>query len=107
MIYHTHGGGMFSGDHRIVLDPLLDEAQALGATLVSVAYRLAPEHPHPAPLDDVHAGLLWTVEHAAELGIDPDRIIAAGTSAGGGLTAALALTLRDTGGPRLLGTPDE
>nr|WP_285597377.1 alpha/beta hydrolase fold domain-containing protein [Kineosporia sp. NBRC 101731] len=98
---------MFSGDHRIVLDPLLDEAQALGATLVSVAYRLAPEHPHPAPLDDVHAGLLWTVEHAAELGIDPDRIIAAGTSAGGGLTAALALTLRDTGGPRLLGTPDE
>nr|WP_269327753.1 alpha/beta hydrolase [Kineosporia mesophila] len=103
VIYHTHGGGLFSGDHRIVLDPLLDEAEALGATLVSVAYRLAPEHPHPAPVDDVHAGLLWTVEHAAELGLDPDRIIAAGTSAGGGLTAALALTLRDAGGPRLLG----
>ncbi len=102
-IYHTHAGGMFSGDHRIVLDPWLDEVEALGVTLVSVAYRLAPEHPYPAQIDDVTAGLRWTVEHAAELEIDPDRIIAAGTSAGGGLTAALALTLRDTGGPRLLG----
>jgi acetyl esterase/lipase len=102
-IYHTHAGGMFSGDHRIVLDPLLDEVEALGVTLVSVAYRLAPEHPYPAPINDVHAGLLWTVEHATELGIDRDRIIAAGTSAGGGLTAALALMLRDTSGPRLLG----
>lgn len=103
MIYHTHGGGMFSGDHRVGLDPLLEEAERFGAALVSVRYRLAPEHPHPAPIDDVYAGLLWTVEHADELGLDPERIVIAGTSAGGGLTAALALTVRDKGGPRLLG----
>jgi acetyl esterase/lipase len=101
-IYHTHGGGMFSGDHRAGLDPLLDVAGLLGITLVSVGYRLAPEHPHPAPIDDVYAGLLWTAGHAAELGVDPERIVVAGTSAGGGLTAALALTVRDKGGPRLL-----
>jgi acetyl esterase/lipase len=61
------------------------------------------EHPHPAPIDDVYAGLLWTADHAAELGIDSERIVVAGTSAGGGLTASLALTVRDKGGPRLLG----
>jgi acetyl esterase/lipase len=103
VIYHTHGGGMFSGDHRTGLDSLLDAAGLFGAALVSVGYRLAPEHPHPAPVDDVYAGLLWTAGHATELGLDPDRIVVAGTSAGGGLTAALALTVRDKGGPRLLG----
>jgi acetyl esterase/lipase len=103
VIYHTHGGGMFSGDHRAGLDPLLDVAELLGITLVSVGYRLAPEHPHPAPVDDVYAGLLWTAGHAAEFGADPERIVVAGASAGGGLTAALALTVRDKGGPRLLG----
>ncbi|TQS43989.1 alpha/beta hydrolase [Cryptosporangium phraense] len=102
-IYHTHGGGMFSGDHRIGLEVLLDEADSLGAALVSVGYRLAPEHPHPAPIDDVYAGLLWTAGRAGELGLDPDRVVIAGTSAGGGLTAALALTVRDRGGPRVLG----
>lgn len=103
VIYYVHGGGMFSGDHRAALDSLLDVAELLGMTLVSVGYRLAPEHPHPAPVDDVYARLLWTASHAAELGMDPERIVAAGTSAGGGLTAALALTIRDKGGPRLLG----
>ena len=102
-IYHTHGGGMFSGDHRLDLDPLLDMAESFGATLVSVGYRLAPEHPYPAPIEDVYGGLLWIAEHTAELGLDPERIVVAGTSAGGGLTAALALTVRDKGGPRLLG----
>lgn len=94
---------MFSGNHRAGLDPLLDVAELLGITLVSVGYRLAPEHPHPAPVDDVYAGLLWTAGHAAEFGADPERIVVAGASAGGGLTAALALTVRDKGGPRLLG----
>ncbi|GAA2515779.1 alpha/beta hydrolase [Winogradskya humida] len=102
-IYHTHGGGMFTGDHRIGLGDLLGTADRFGATLLSVGYRLAPENPYPAPIDDVYAGLLWTAEHGDELGIDPQRIIAAGTSAGGGLTAALALRVRDQGGPRLLG----
>ncbi|MEY9845261.1 acetyl esterase/lipase [Streptacidiphilus sp. BW17] len=103
VLYYSHGGGTFCGDHRIALDPMLDTAELLGATLVSVRYRLTPEHPHPAPIDDVYAGLLWTAEHAAELGIDPERIVVAGPSAGGGLSAALALTVRDKGGPRLRG----
>jgi acetyl esterase/lipase len=103
VIYYTHGGGMFSGDHRLGLDPMLDMAEQFGAVLVSVGYRLAPEHPHPAPIDDVYAGLLWTAAHAVELGLDPARIVIAGASAGGGLTAALALTVRDKGGPRPLG----
>jgi acetyl esterase/lipase len=102
-IYHTHGGGMFSGDHRVGLGALLDEADPLGAALVSVGYRLAPEHPHPAPIDDVHTGLEWATAHAVELGLDPERVVIAGTSAGGGLTAALALTVRDHCGPQPLG----
>jgi acetyl esterase/lipase len=102
-IYFVHGGGMFSGDHRFGLDWLLDTAEVFGATLMSVCYRLAPEHPHPAPIDDVYGGLLWTAAHAAELGLDPERIVIAGTSAGGALAAALALTVRDQGGPRLRG----
>jgi acetyl esterase/lipase len=104
-VYYAHGGGMFAGDHRhrINLDPLLDEAEAFGATVVSVGYRLAPENPHPAPIDDVYAGLLGIADNASELGLDPERIVVAGTSAGGGLAAALALTVRDKGGPRLLG----
>ncbi|MFK0175284.1 alpha/beta hydrolase [Streptomyces xanthochromogenes] len=104
-IYFMHGGGYFTGDprHLFFLEPLLDEAERFGATLISVGYRLAPEHPHPAPLDDVYAGLLWTSEHADELGVDADRIIVAGTSAGGGLAAALSLLVRDRGGPRLAG----
>jgi acetyl esterase/lipase len=100
VLYYTHGGGMFSGDPRVDLGPLLDEAEAFGAALVSVGYRLAPEHPYPAQIDDVRAGLEWV---ARQPGFDASRIVAAGTSAGGALTAALALTVRDRGGPRLLG----
>jgi acetyl esterase/lipase len=104
-IYYAFGGGMICGDHRhrANIDPLLDAAELLGAAVVAVGRRLAPENPHPAPIDDLYSGLLWTAEHAAELGLDPERIVVAGTSAGGGLTAALALTVRDKGGPRLLG----
>jgi acetyl esterase/lipase len=62
---------------------------------VSVEYRLAPETAYPGPLDDCYAGLRWTLEHAEELGIAPDRIGISGVSAGGGLAAALALLARD------------
>ncbi|MEU6477490.1 alpha/beta hydrolase [Streptomyces sp. NPDC047017] len=103
VLYHVHGGGMVLGDHRIGVDVFLEWARELDAVVVSVQYRLAPEHPHPAPVEDVYAGLVWTAEHAAELGGDPERIVIAGASAGGGLTAALALLLRDRGGPRPLG----
>jgi acetyl esterase/lipase len=102
-VYHTHGGGMVIGDKITGIEGVLDWAQELGLAVVSVEYRLAPENPHPAPVEDCYAGLLWTAEHAKELGVDPDRIIVAGGSAGGGLAAAVALLARDRGGPALAG----
>ncbi|MEU6769709.1 alpha/beta hydrolase fold domain-containing protein [Streptomyces sp. NPDC046759] len=103
VLYHVHGGGMMIGTDRAGVDQPLAWARELGAVVVSVEYRLAPEHPYPAPLEDVYAGLLWTAGHAREIGGDPDRIVAVGASAGGGLAAALALLGRDRQGPRLLG----
>ncbi|MFG3009406.1 alpha/beta hydrolase [Streptomyces cinerochromogenes] len=103
VIYHVHGGGLVAGTNRAGVTEPLAWARDLGAVVVSVEYRLAPEHPHPAPVEDVYAGLLWTAEHAREIGGDPDRIVVAGASAGGGLTAALALLARDRRGPRPLG----
>ncbi|WP_329375992.1 alpha/beta hydrolase [Streptomyces sp. NBC_01351] len=85
-----HGGGYVLGS------PDADQALAstfageLDCVVVSVGYRLAPETPHPGPLHDCYAALTWLHSHAAELGVDPDRIAVAGQSAGGGLTAALA-----------------
>ncbi|WP_326609370.1 alpha/beta hydrolase [Streptomyces scopuliridis] len=102
-LYHIHGGGMILGDNRSGLASLLDWARELNLVVVSVEYRLAPEHPHPAPVEDAYAGLVRTAEHAGELGIDPGRIIVAGGSAGGGLAAAVALLARDRGGPALAG----
>ncbi|WP_143677368.1 alpha/beta hydrolase, partial [Streptomyces scabiei] len=103
VIYHIHGGGMIVGNNRVGVDAPLAWARELGAVVVSVEYRLAPEHPHPAPVEDVYAGLLWTAEHADEIGGDAERIVVAGASAGGGLAAALALLTRDRKGPRPIG----
>ena len=102
-IYYTHGAGMFMGDRRMGLDWVLDMAAPLRLAVVSVEYRLAPEHPDPAPVEDCYAGLAWTSRHAAELGIDPGRIVICGRSAGGGLAAGVALLARDRGGPALFG----
>ncbi|MGW2516884.1 alpha/beta hydrolase [Streptomyces sp. NPDC001617] len=103
VIYHVHGGGMVLGNNRVGVDVPLAWGRELDAVVVSVEYRLAPEHPHPAPIEDVYAGLLWTAEHAEEFGGDPERIVIAGASAGGGLSAALALLTRDRKGPRPIG----
>jgi acetyl esterase/lipase len=103
-LYYIHGGGMMLGNNRSGGMPrVLEHAEELGAAMVSVEYRLAPETPHPGPVEDCYAGLTWTVEHAEELGIDPERLIVAGASAGGGLAAAVALLARDRGGPALCG----
>jgi acetyl esterase/lipase len=67
--------------------------------MLSLEYRLAPEHPHPAPVEDAYAGLVWLAGHAAELGIDPSRIAVMGDSAGGGLAGGVAILSRDRKGP--------
>ena len=77
-VYNVHGGGMVMGDNRSGVLEALDWAQELELAVVSVEYRLAPETPHPGPVEDCYAGLIWTVEHADELGIDPTRILIAG-----------------------------
>ncbi|MFD3377555.1 MULTISPECIES: alpha/beta hydrolase [unclassified Streptomyces] len=99
-IYWIHGGGMILGD-RFGAGDALDIAEPNGAVVVSPEYRLAPDHPAPAPMDDAYAGFLWFADHAEELGVDPTRLILAGGSSGGGLAAATALRLRDEGGPSI------
>jgi acetyl esterase/lipase len=100
-IYYIHGGGMVLGTNRVGADELAIWVEEVGMVGVSVEYRLAPEHPHPAPVDDCYAGLVWAGQHAGELGIDPSRLVIAGGSAGGGLAAGTALMARDRGGPAL------
>ena len=101
-IYFLHASGMVMPGNRTMLSAEeLFWVADLGATLVSIDYRVAPENPHPAPVDDAYAGLVWTAEHADDLGIDPNRIVLAGSSAGGGLAAAVALRSRDCGGPSI------
>ncbi|MEU9858828.1 alpha/beta hydrolase [Streptomyces sp. NPDC047974] len=104
LLYYMHGGGLVMGNARSVLPRVLASwAGPLGIAVVSVAYRLAPAARYPAAVEDCRAGLEWVAAHAGRLGVDADRIVIGGKSAGGGLAAALALLLRDRGGPRALG----
>lgn len=102
-VYFIHGGGMVMGSNRLGLNQALDWADEFGLIVVSVDYRLAPECPYPAAIEDCYAGLEWTANSGDEVGIDPRRIIVAGDSGGGGLAACLSLLARDRGGPEILG----
>jgi len=94
---HIHGGGYVGGMVE-GSDPMNTHiANKLGIVVLSVGYRLAPEHPVPAPLNDCYTALGWFHEEAKRLGINPDRIAIGGESAGGGLAAALAIHARDLG----------
>jgi acetyl esterase/lipase len=105
-----HGGGFCSGTIEMEHAFAVNIARELGALVVAVEYRLAPEHPFPAGLEDCYAVLTWMHREAAALGIDPARIAVGGQSAGGGLTAATVLLARDRGGPpvcfQFLGIPE-
>lgn len=92
-----HGGGYISGSADAEDVAVREMAAELGCIVVSVDYRLAPETPHPGPVEDCYAALKWLHDHAAELGVDRERLAVAGSSAGGGLAAALALLARDRG----------
>ncbi|MEU1597328.1 alpha/beta hydrolase [Streptomyces sp. NPDC005708] len=103
ILYFTHGGGLMMGNSRYGLGPVLRLAAELEAVVVSVDYRLAPEHRFPAGLDDAYAGLRWTTSHAVELSGNPRRIVLVGASAGGNLAAALAMLARDRREVEVLG----
>jgi acetyl esterase/lipase len=96
-VLHMHGGGMVAGSPQFEAYESGRLARELDAVVVSPDYRLAPEHPFPAALDDCMATLRWMRDNAAELNIDCNRIAVAGSSAGGGLSAAIAQRSSDEG----------
>ncbi|WP_422061557.1 alpha/beta hydrolase [Sphingopyxis sp.] len=102
-ILHIHGGGMVMGSAQQIQSVPATLAMAAGVPVASVEYRLAPEHPFPAPQEDCHSALVWLAGQAEALGFDRSRIVVAGESAGGGLAAALAIMARDLGGPAIAG----
>jgi acetyl esterase/lipase len=101
-VLYLHGGGMIFGlEHLGDLYDLAvrDYVATSGVPMLVVDYRIAPEHPHPTPVQDCYAALRWLAENAAELGVDQARIGVMGDSAGGGLAAGVCLLARDRGGP--------
>lgn len=91
VIVYFHGGGFMGGSTTTVQNPCRLLAEKAQAVVVNLAYRLAPEHPFPAPLEDCHDAVRYIAEHAEFFGIDPSRIIVAGDSAGGNLAAACSV----------------
>lgn len=97
----AHGGGWCLGSAEVYDNPCRALAQATGCVVLSVDYRLAPEHRYPVPLHDVYDALCWAFENAQALGLDPKRLGVAGDSAGGNLAAAACLLARDLAGPAI------
>lgn len=102
-LYFLHGGGMVIGDRFTGVDELLDYALELGVVVVTAEYRLAPEHPDPAPVEDCYAGLVGLATIADQFELDLRRVVVIGTSAGGGLAGGISLLARDRGGPAIAG----
>lgn len=98
---YFHGGGFWLGTLEQSDHLCRAVAADAGCAVMSVDYRLAPEHKFPTAVEDAYASLLWVVDHAAELGIDPSRLAVGGGSAGGNLAAVVALMCRDRNGPAL------
>jgi acetyl esterase len=103
VVVYFHGGGWVLGNiesHEAVCRAI---ANASGAIVATVDYRLAPEHRFPAAAEDAHAAVTWAAAHGGEFGGDPARVVVAGDSAGGNLAAVSCLMARDRGGPNLVG----
>ena len=96
-LYYIHGGGMILGSVAMTDPSCAAVASELNVLVASVEYRLAPEHPFPAPMEDCYAGLRWLAQSADEFDVDLSRVAVGGGSAGGGLAAGLALLARDRG----------
>ncbi|EME18532.1 alpha/beta hydrolase [Rhodococcus triatomae] len=99
---YLHGGGFWSGTPELFDIPCLRTAVDTRCAVLSIGYRLAPEHLFPAAVEDAYAALLWLASNAESMGLDASRTSIGGSSAGGGLAAAVALLCRDRGGPDLL-----
>jgi acetyl esterase len=100
LLVYYHGGAHVFGDPDVHDAPCRLLAAHSGARVLSTDYRLAPEHPFPAAVDDALAAFTWAAANAGELGADPSRVAVGGDSAGGNLAAAVALVARDAGGPQ-------
>ncbi len=100
-VLYIHGGGFCVGNLETEHMGAAQMAVGAEAIIVSVDYRLAPEHPFPAGIEDCYAALVWMAQNARDLGVDADHIAIMGGSAGGGLAAGIALMARDRGGPAL------
>lgn len=96
-----HGGGFVMGDLESTHPRCLRLSSDGGAIVISVDYRLAPEHPFPAGIEDCYTALQWTADHARTIGVDPQQLAVGGVSAGGCLAAGVALMARDREGPTI------
>ena len=103
VVAYFHGGGFCVGSVGLMDNVARAIAHGSGATVVSVEYRLAPEHPYPAGLEDCDTVTRWVLDHAADLGAPGGAVAVAGESAGGNLAACVALRRRDAGGPQPAG----
>lgn len=100
-LLYLHGGAFVLGDLDLEEEKCIAFARGAGCAVVSVDYRLAPEHPHPTPLEDCYSALCWVADHSDTLAIDTRPLAVGGCSAGGALAAGLAQLSRDRNGPAL------